>query len=461
MRLINTPQNHFTALRLKLRLDPTQFIVLIFTAIVFIGGFLLCLPISSRSGKWTNFTDSLFTSVSATCVTGLVVVDTYTHWNGLGQAVILTLIQIGGLGFMTFSTLASFLLRRSISLKERIAQVQALNLQDINGIIRLTRHILIGTFAIEGMGAFVLAFRFLPDYGFPAALWKGVFHSVSAFCNAGFDILGEKGSFVNLTGYAGDPTVNIVIMGLIVVGGLGFLVWEELLQKRSFKKLSVYSKMVVTITAVLIFFGAGFIFLLEYSNSGTLGPLSLKGKVLASFFQSITARTAGFNTINLSRMTGSSKGILTMLMYIGGSSGSTAGGIKTVTFGVLIAAIWHSFKGRNSVVIGGRKVNDNNLYRAGGIVGISLSFILSGTILISIINRLPITSALFEMTSAFATVGLTLGITTSLVTASKIILMVTMFFGRVGIFTIAYALAVKSKARTLDIRYPECKIIIG
>lgn len=460
MRLVNTLYRHLKALRLRLRLDPTQLIVLIFAAIVFIGGFVLALPICSRSGQWTNFTDTLFTSVSATCVTGLVVVDTYQHWNGLGQAVILTLIQIGGLGFMTFSTLTSFLLRRAISLRERVTQVQSLNLQDIQGIIRLTRHILIGTFAMEGVGALVLSFRFFPDYGF-GALWKGIFHSVSAFCNAGFDILGEKSSFVSLTGYVDDPTVNLVIMGLIVTGGLGFLVWEELLQKRSFRSLSVYAKMVLTITGILIFSGAAFLFFLEYGNQGTLGALSLKGKLLASFFQSVTARTAGYNTVNLSRLTGSSKGLLTALMYIGGSSGSTAGGIKTVTFGILVAALWRSFKGRDGVVIGGRRVSEDSVYRAWGIVGISLAFILGGTMLISIVNRLPITSALFEMVSAFGTVGLTLGITTSLMPASKIVLMLTMFFGRVGIFTIAYALAVKSKAHKLDIRYPECRVIIG
>lgn len=460
MRLVS-PHRMLKILRLKLRLSPTQLIVIAFAAIMLTGGFALSLPISSRSGQWTSFIDALFTAVSATCVTGLVVVDTYQYWSGFGQAVILTLIQIGGLGLMTFSTLASFLLRRSISLKERMAQVQSLNMQDIQGIIRLTRNILIGTFSAEATGALILSFRLLPDFGFPGALFRGVFHSVSAFCNAGFDIMGEKSQFTSLTGYVSDPTVNLVVMGLVVAGGLGFLVWEDIYQKRSFRRLTVYSKMVIVITGILILFGAAFIFALEYGNPETLGRLGFKGKVLAAFFQSVTARTAGFNTVDMSSLRDSSKAVMTFLMYIGGSSGSTAGGIKTVTFGILAVMLWRSLKGHGDVVVGRRRISEANVYRAWGIVGISLAIVLGGSMFISIVNHVDITSALFEMTSAFGTVGLTLGITASLVPASKILVMLTMFFGRVGIFTIAYAIAVKSGSHRPDFRYPECKVLIG
>jgi len=238
-------------------------------------------------------------------------------------------------------------------------------------------------------------------------------------------------------------------------------VWEDIYRKRSFRRLTVYSKMVIVITGILILFGAVSIFALEYGNPETLGSLGFKGKVLAALFQSVTARTAGFNTVDMSSLRGSSKAVMTFLMYIGGSSGSTAGGIKTVTFGILAVMLWRSLKGHDDVVVNRHKISETNVYRAWGIVGVSLAIVLGGSMFISIVNHVDITSALFEMTSAFGTVGLTLGITTSLVPASKIILMFTMFFGRVGIFTIAYALALKSRAHRPDFRYPECRVLIG
>lgn len=448
-------------LRKHLKFSPTRMLLFGFLFLISMGTLILMLPVSSRSGQWTPFINSLFTATSATCVTGQIVYDTYTHFSGFGQVVIITLIQIGGLGFMTMATFISFLLKRPISMKERVLQLQALNVNEMNGIIRLTKHILIGTLLFEGAGALILTLRFIPDFGFPKAVQKGVFHAISAFCNAGFDIMGEKEQFVSLTGYVNDITVNIVITSLVIIGGLGFIVWEEIYTKRSIKKLSIYSKLVLTITSCLIIIGAVLIFIFEYSNPDTLGKLSLKGKMLASYFHSVIPRTAGFNTLEIAKFTGSSKALTVLLMFIGGSSGSTAGGIKTSTFGLLVITVIAVARGRREVVYKNRTFSTDIILRAITIVAIGVSMVTVGAFIICVQGDGTFSQALFESTSTFGTVGLTLGITPYLSTVSKLVLIINMFFGRVGILTITYALVKKMNNNKMKIKHPETKLIIG
>ncbi|MEG2939605.1 MAG: potassium transporter TrkG, partial [Oscillospiraceae bacterium] len=314
------------------------------------------LPIATREGLHTDWLTALFTATSATCVTGLVVVDTYSHWTAFGQAVVLLLIQCGGLGFMTLAATFSFLVRRTITLRERLIMTQSLNINDISGIVRLTRHVLVGTIFCELSGAIILSIRFSGEFGWIGGIIKGIFHSVSAFCNAGFDLMGENVPFSNLTGYVSDPIVNITIMSLIIVGGLGFFVWEDIYRKRRFRDLSLHTKLVLTITASLLIGGSILVFAFEYTNPGTLGELPMHGKVLASMFQSTTTRTAGFNTIDQGALTLPSKILSMILMFIGGSSGSTAGGIKTVTFGVLMLTAFAVMRGKNDVTAFSRRI---------------------------------------------------------------------------------------------------------
>lgn len=448
----------------KHKLDPTQIIALGFAGVILTGAFLLTLPISAKSGGWTSFINALFTATSATCVTGLVAVDTYQYYTDFGQAIIALLIQIGGLGVMTFATLLSMLFRRNISMKERLLQTQSISAYDMRGIVRVTKHILIGTLIFEGIGATLLSIRFAQDFGVVEGIKKGIFHAISAFCNAGFDILGDKAPFVNLTGYVNDITVNVVIMSLIVIGGLGFVVWEEILYYRKTKKFSLYTKMVLGITAALIFGGALLIFLFENSNPETLGPLSPLGKTLASFFQSITPRTAGFNTISQSGMTSQSKVLTTFLMFVGGSSGSTAGGIKTFTFGLIVAAVLSAIRGRKEVTIGKKRISNENVYRAFTLAFVGLTMVtVASFVMSSFDGTFSVFSAFYEAMSAFGTVGLSLGITPTLSVLSKLILITLMYFGRVGIITIAYALIIKTQNNNLaNIRYPEeTRINIG
>lgn len=319
---------------------PGRLIVLVFLFIILLGAGLLCLPAASRSGEPTPFLTSLFTATSATCVTGLIRVDTGTHWAMFGQVVILLLIQIGGLGFMTIACLFFFALRRKIGLRERMVLAQALGSDSYSGIVSLVRNILRGTAAVEGAGALILFFRFLPEFGFGKALWYGVFHSISAFCNAGFDVLADTDVGGSLCRYATDPVVNFTIMALIIIGGLGFAVWGDIRHNRRFSRMSVYTRLVILITTVLIFGGAGIFAALEWNNPGTLGGLTPSQKLMAALFQSVTLRTAGFATFDQNALSDVSKAVADFLMLVGGSSGSTAGGVKTVTVGVILLAAW-------------------------------------------------------------------------------------------------------------------------
>ncbi len=448
----------------KFRLRPVQYVLLGFTIVVLTGAFLLMLPISSNTGMWTDPLTALFTATSATCVTGLVVVDTYTHWSTFGQWTILLLIQIGGLGFMSFATLFSLMLKRTISFSERLVMMESLNFSETSGIVRTTQHILIGAFFIETIGAVILSLRFAQDFGIAEGIKMGIFHSVSAFCNAGFDIMGSYGQFSSLTHYVSDPIVNIVIMSLIVLGGLGFIVWEELVQKRTLniKKLSPYSRLVMTVTALLLLSGFVLFAVFEWNNPDTLGALPEGERLLAAAFQSVTTRTAGFNTIDQAAMTAPSEILTIILMFIGGASGSTAGGIKVVTFAVLVLLAVSVTQGRKDIVVYGRSISTNNVLRAITIFFVALALTIGGTILMTATQPgTGAVEALFECFSAFGTVGLSLGITPTLSTISRIYIILLMFFGRVGILTVTISVAARLYGRDDVLGYPETKVLIG
>lgn len=439
---------------------PAQIIVLVFLAVILAGAALLTLPASSRSGRPTDFLSALFTATSATCVTGLIVVDTGTHWSGFGQAVILIMIQIGGLGFMTIASIFFFALRQKIGLKQRLVISQAFSLDDMSGIVRFVKHVLLGTLAVEGAGAAILCVRFWPEFGFLRALWYGVFHAVSAFCNAGFDVLGDLEAGGSLCRYVCDPAVNITIMLLIVIGGLGFAVWGDVRKNRRFSRMSVYTRLVLLITLGLIFGGAAILALLEWNNPATLGGLTPGGKLLAALFQSVTLRTAGFTTIDQNALSDVSKAVSDLLMFIGGSSGSTAGGVKTVTIGVVILYAVGTARGRSQVTAFKRTVSPRAVSQAVAIVLLVFALALLGAGMLCVCDGVALENALYETISALCTVGLTTGITSSLGAASRILLMIYMFFGRVGIMTISVGFMAANPAAERT-QYAQTKIMIG
>lgn len=443
------------------KVNPSAVFIAGFFALIIIGAILLSLPVSSANGESTPFFSSLFTAVSSTCITGLIVYDTFTHWSFFGQAVLLSLIQLGGLGFMTVATVFSLLFRRSVGQRERLLLAQNFNLDETSGIIRLVKLILAGTFSFEGAAAVVLSFRFIPEYGFLSGIWRGVFVSVSAFCNAGFDLMGSHGAFSSLTPYADDLTVNLTVCALITVGGLGFLVWQDIFSGKKISEMSFQSKIVISFSGALIIIGAAAIFMIEFTNPETLGALSLKGKALSAVFQSVTARTAGFNTLDLAALREPSQIIMIILMFIGGSSGSTAGGIKTNTVAVLFFAAVSVIRGRKEAVVMKKRIPQDTVLRAFALVFISLMIMLVFSFAISVAESIPFTASLFECVSAFCTVGLTLGITPSLSAFSLTLLMILMFLGRIGLLTLSVALFRKQASSENGVRYPEAKITIG
>ncbi len=441
--------------------SPIRFLPLGFLAIILIGCGLLLLPVATRAPGSAPFSTALFTATSATCVTGLILHDTASYWSLFGQIVILLLIQIGGLGFMSTATIFSFLLRRKISLQERLVMVQSLNLNDINGVVRMVRHILTGTLIMEGVGALLLSLRFIPDYGFWGGLYRGVFHSVSAFCNAGFDVLGTHGKQSSLMPYAGDFVVNFTIMTLIIVGGIGFYVWEDIINMAKRKRLHTHTKMVLLTTAVLIVSGGLFFMISEWNNPGTLGVLPPVQRPLAGLFQSVTTRTAGFASIDQMAMTQRSKGMSILLMFIGGSPGSTAGGIKTSTLAVLILAAGTVIRGKSQTTFMGRGIGRHQVISALTVSMMSLCAVLAVLGLLSFIQpSLTLGSLLFEVVSAIGTVGLSLGITPALLVPSRILIALLMYFGRVGLLTLGIALLIGKKAKA-RVTYPDGQVMIG
>ena len=440
--------------------SPTKQIVIIFALIILTGALLLTLPAASRNGVSAGFRPALFTATSATCVTGLVLFDTFTQWSGFGQVVIICLIEIGGLGFMSAATLVVFFLRRKIGLKQRLVMAQALSLNDIEGVVRLQKMVLIGSLSIETIGALILTARFLPEYGVLTALKWGFFHSVSAFCNAGFDIFGvlEPGSSLML--FQSDPIVLLTISGLIIIGGLGFLVWEDLVTKRRFKNFSVYTRLVILTTAMLILSGWVLTCVLEWNNPGTLGPMSVPDKLLNGFFQSVTLRTCGFAALDEAKLTEGAKAISMVLMLIGGSSGSTAGGIKTVTFIVLLLFIATRARGRENVTAFKRTIPQGQVMDAMTISFIMMMLAMIGGIFISATSPITFTDALFEACSALGTVGLTAGATGLLSVPAQILIIMYMYFGRVGVLTISLGFLMGNRAEE-RFRYATTNVLIG
>ncbi|ABY91462.1 TrkH family potassium uptake protein [Thermoanaerobacter sp. X514] len=443
---------------IKIKLTPTQVLALGFAAIILIGTLLLMLPVATKSGERTDFLTALFTATSATCVTGLVVVDTKTYWSVFGQIVIMLLIQVGGLGIMTMSTLFALILGRKITFKERLVMQEAFNTNSLGGIVKFAKYILMVSFLFESIGAIILTLRFLPQMGLKKAVYYGLFHSISAFNNAGFDLMGN---FRSLTGYVSDWVVNLVIMGLIIFGGLGFYVLLDIYEHRHFNKFTLHSKIVITITLFLITIGTLLIFLFEYNNPKTLKPLDFPTKILAALFQAVTPRTAGFNTLSLSDMTIASKFLTIILMFIGASPAGTGGGIKTTTFAVILYTVLSVIKGEEETVLYKRTISRNIVYKAVAISFISVFIIFSVTMVLSITETSNFLTVLYETTSAFGTVGLSLGLTPELSTVGKIIIIFTMYTGRVGPLTLALALAKRQRRPKPIIKYAEEKIMVG
>ena len=444
----------------KLHLSATQIIPLVFAGIIMLGTALLALPIASRSGNSCGIFSALFTATSATCVTGLVLFDTFTQWSGFGQAVILLLIEVGGLGFMSIASLVIFMLRRKVGLKQRMVMAQAMSLNDMQGVVRLQKIMLFGSLGVQLTGALILLLRFWPVYGFRQSLVWGIFHSVSAFCNAGFDIFGKIAPGQSVIPFNNDPIVLITLMLLITTGGLGFFVWEELARVRKFKKFSVYTKLVLIATAAIILVGAALVLVLEWSNPDTLGGMPVWQKILNAFFQTVTFRTAGFAAVDQAMLTDSTKGISLLIMLIGGSSGSTAGGMKTVTFVVLMLFIWARARGRSTVHVYHRTVPNEKAIDAMTIFFIVVGLAFFGGAFIAATAEVTFVDALFESVSALATVGLTAGVTTALGVPAQLMLVLFMFFGRVGVLTISLGFLMGDKAED-RFRYADTNLLIG
>ena len=442
------------------QLSATKIIALVFAMLILCGTFLLMLPAASRDGVSCGFRPALFTATSATCVTGLVMYDTFTQWSGFGQLVIITLIQIGGLGFMSAATLFIFFLRKKIGLKQRLVMAQALSVSDMEGVVRLQKMVLKGSFSIEGIGALILTLYFWPQYGFLTALKWGAFHSISAFCNAGFDIFGCITPGASLMEFQSDPVVLLTLSALVILGGLGFLVWEELAHKRSFRKCSVYTKLVLVTTMALLLSGWVLTCLLEWNNPGTMGNMSVGDKLLNGFFQSVTLRTAGFVAIDQGALTDAGKVVSIVLMLVGGSSGSTAGGLKTVTFIVLFLFIATRARGRSTVTVFKRTIPNGQVLDAMTIAFIMIALAVFGAGFISATSPVGFTDALYEAVSALATVGLTAGATGVLNIPAQFLIIIFMYFGRVGVLTISLGFLMGDQAQE-RFRYAETNLLIG
>lgn len=445
----------------KKNFTPVQIIAMGFATLIFLGAILLSLPIATIEEVKTPFIDCLFTSTSAVCVTGLVTVDTGTYWSYFGKTIIIILIQIGGLGFMAFATLLSLIIGKKITLKERLIIRESLNSTSLQGIVKLARYILMFTFSIEILGATLLSFEFIPKFGLFKGIYYSIFHAISAFCNAGFDLMG---GYSSLTSYSDNALVILTLSSLIIIGGLGFYTWNDIFNYRYTKRLTLQTKLVIAMSIGLVLFGFIMFLIFEISNPETLKPMGIKGKLLSAFFASVSPRTAGFNSIDLTGMTIASTFLTILLMFVGGSPGSTAGGIKTSTAGVLFMTILSVINGREDTELFQRKINKETVYKALAVVVIALALIFTTTILLSITERAsgaPFEHYLFEATSAFGTVGVTLGLTQKLTAIGKIIVALTMYAGRVGPLTLVVAISIRKSKTGKAIKYPEDKILVG
>lgn len=442
------------------RIGTTRIVAVVFILLILLGTLLLMTPAAARSGVSCGFRPALFTATSATCVTGLVLYDTWTQFSTFGQVVILCLIQLGGLGFMSAAAMVVFMLRRKVSMKQRLLMAQALSMEDIYGVVRFQKYVVLGSLGVEAMGALILTLRFWPEHGFAKALGWGVFHSISAFCNAGFDIMGSENPGMSLIPYNTDPVVCLTLGALVIIGGLGFFVWEEIIRVRSFKKLSVYSRLVLIITGVLLAGGMVCFLLLEWNNDATIGSMSFGGKLLNALFQSVTVRTAGFAALDQAALTDAGKAVSICLMIIGGSSGSTAGGMKTVTIVVVFLFLWARARGRETVTVFKRTVPNSQVLDAMTIVAIMVMLALLGGVFICATSGFSFTDALYESVSAMATVGLSSAGSANLSVAAQYLMIVYMYFGRVGVLTISLGFLM-GKRTDERFRYAQTKLLIG
>lgn len=441
--------------RLKMiELNPPRVLALGFASLIIIGTILLNLPIATQNGESIGFINALFTAASAVCVTGLVVVNTAEFWSMFGQSVILILIQIGGLGVMTMATAGALIVGKKITLRERLIIKEQLNQSSMTGLVRLTIYVLLSTFAIEALGAILLSFKFIPMHGLVTGIWHSIFHSISAFCNAGFDITGSS-----LSPFVGDLGINMVISVLIILGGLGFSVFIDISNFKKFKRFKLHTKFVLAITALLLGFGMIAFMFTEFNNPNTIGNMNFSNKLIASFFQSVVPRTAGFNSVNIGGLRDTTVFFFIILMFIGGSPGSTAGGVKTTTFGTLILATISVIKGEKDVTLFKRRIGDNIINRSLAIVTVGITWIIIVSTILTITEDAVFLDLLFETTSAFATVGLSRGLTPDLSNIGKLLITLTMYAGRVGPLTMAFAFAQRSKVNKY--RYAEGTIIVG
>ncbi|WP_099321416.1 TrkH family potassium uptake protein [Anaerococcus sp. Marseille-P3625] len=434
--------------------NPAIILSIGFFVLISIGGLILSTPYVTRNGKATGIIDAFFVAASASCVTGLTPVNTAYHWNSLGHVVIIILIQIGGLGIMSLATLIPLLLRKKIGLKSRQILKEQFNIDSLSGMINLFKYVLLFTILTEVLGAIFLAIRFVPQYGFGKGVWFSIFHSISAFCNAGFDILGDS-----IYPLRSDALVNTTIMLLVIIGGLGFMVTSEIYYRKNFQKLSTHSKLVILITIALILVGALGFYFLESIEGGVLEGEGFKGSIFESFFQSVVARTAGFYSVNLSKIKESTALLLICLMFIGGSPGSTAGGIKTTTFGVLVIATISVIKKEKEPIIFKRSISDQSIKKALSIFLISLAIVILVSFVISVTDGFKFIDILYETVSALATVGASRGITESLSNIGKVLIGLCMYLGRIGPMTMALAFGLKAEDKM--IKYPEGMISLG
>lgn len=439
----------------KIVKNAPLFLGMSFLIVILIGATLLSLPIASVEGNSVGFVNAFFTASSATAVTGLVVANTATQWTMFGKVVIITLIQIGGLGTITLFSIATVLLGKKVSLQQRLLVKEQLNITSMSGIVKWVIYVTKITFLIEFTGALLLSFYLIPKYGFKTGVWYSIFHAISAFCNAGFDLFGDS-----IVSYSGDIYINMIICGLVILGGLGFLVYMDIYNAGSFRKLKVHSKVVITVSALLLFAGTIATLLIEYNNSLSIGEFGFGHKVLASFFQSTVTRTAGFNSIYIGQVHDATAIIYIFLMFIGGSPASTAGGLKTTTFAVMIFSTIGMVRGEHDIVIFNRKIDKEVILRALAITIVCISLVITVTMAVAIIehDRFEFLDILFESVSAFGTVGMTRGITPHLSDISKVILAFTMFIGRVGPTTLAVGLM---KTKPSSIKYASGKILVG
>lgn len=444
----------------RINFSATQIIAMGFAGLILLGAGLLTLPAASRSGVSCGFFPALFTATSATCVTGLVLYDTYTQWSPFGQTVIITLIEIGGLGFMSAASTFVFLLRKRVGLRQKMVIAQALNLNDMDGVVRIQKLVLTGSLTIQGIGAAILFLRFLPEFGFRRALVWGVFHAISAFCNAGFDLFGALEPGQSLIIFNDDPIICLTLITLVTVGGLGFLVWEELARVRKFKHFSVYTKLVLLMTGGILLVGTAVILLLEWSNPETFGPMPVWQKVMNAFFQTGTLRTAGFVTVDQAALRDATKAFSILVMFIGGSSGSTAGGLKTVTVLVLLLFIWAKARGKHSVHVFKRNIPQEKAMDAMTITFITVLLSIFGAMLICAASQVPFLDAWYEAVSAICTVGLTAAGTANLGVLAQSIIIAFMYFGRVGILTLSLGFLMGNKAKD-RFQYADTNLLIG